>query len=327
MGKIAIQSWGIISELGSTEKEILDAWDQKNNIWGEELQFEHELELRKIRRMGRLAKMAACVTDSCLKNGGGYCCDKTGIIMNTDYGPINLNIEFGKVLETPELSSPMDFANTVSNAALGHVALYFGLKGTSTLLMGSNAVSCAIRQIEKKEDEMMVVCGGDEYCQPIAGYAEKKWGQKIVSEGVAAVMLAKGVQSEWGYIIGCAQAGMGFSPLYENVRDVKENYKSVMEKVLTDANLLQQDIELVIMSSDKCSGIREYEDAAVSEVFRDSLKRAYIKDAMGENFGAATISSIIAAAVLIKNRRYSNILVLGTEVSGTLEAYIVSQNS
>ena len=204
MSNVAIKGWGIISEMGNDEAQIIKSWDERTAPAGESLAFEHNLKPAKIRRMGRLAEMAASVSGQCLSmaqvEGGG----DAGIIMNTDYGSINLNIKFGKVLKTPELSSPMDFANTVSNAALGHVALYFNLKGTSTLLMGSNGISYSIRQLEKKGDQKIIFCGAEEYCEPIAEYAKKKYGKHIISEGVASVLLECDTESEWGYIIGWA---------------------------------------------------------------------------------------------------------------------------
>lgn len=324
MDKIAIRGWGIISEIGNSEEEIIRNWDIKKLPEGKPLEFSHNLDLRKIRRMGRLGKMVTSVSEKCLTMDNSVSPEQTGIIMNTDYGSINLNIDFGKVLNTPELASPMDFANTVSNAAVGNVALYFGLKGRSTLLMGSNAISCSIRQIEKYPEEVIIVCGGDEYCEPIVNYANQKLGNKAICEGVAAVLLGK-KESQWGSILGDAQAGIGFSPLYQEVKDVKENYINVMNKVLASSTLKKEDIDIIFMSSDSFSGIRKYENEAVNAVFGKGMDREYIKDMLGESLGASVISSVIISSVLIKNNRYQNILVLGTEVSGTLEAYIVGK--
>ena len=324
MNKVAIKGWGIISEMGNDESQIIKSWDQKKGVSGNCLEFEHRLKPQKIRRMGRLAQMAASVSEKSLHMAQAEGGEQTGIIMNTDYGSININIDFGRVLKTPELSSPMDFANTVSNAALGHVAVYFNLRGTSTLLMGSNCISYAIRQLEKKGEEKIICCGADEYCVPIAEFAKKKFGKQIISEGVAAILLEYNSESEWGYIVGDAQGGIGFSPLYEDVYDVKKNYKHLLQKALQSAELDENQIDLILMSGDAGSGIREYEEQAVIELFGDDKERRFIKDQMGENLGASAISGVIVSAVLLKNKRYKKILVLGTEVSGTIEAYIIS---
>lgn len=326
MSNIAISGWGIISELGNSEDDIIKNWDAGKLPNGTALDFVHNLDPRKARRMSRLGKMLTSVSQKCLimsESSGG---DRTGIIMNTNYGSINLNIEFGKVLKTPELASPMDFSNTVSNAALGNVALYFKLKGRSTLLMGSNAISYSMRLLEKKNDEKIVVCGADEYCEPIIDYANANLGENAVCEGVAAVLIENNKKTEWGYIIGDSQGGIGFSPLYEKLRDVKDNYKNVIEKALESSGLSKNDINVVFMSGDRYSGIRQYEDEAVDVIFGKKQSRKYTKDFFGESMGASAISSIVLASILIKNNRYENILVLGTEVSGTLEAFVISKN-
>ncbi|SFC12806.1 hypothetical protein [Butyrivibrio sp. YAB3001] len=325
MSNIAITGWGLISEMGNDEQQILKSYDEKTEVKGGSLEFDHNLKPAKIRRMGRLAKMSAAVSEKCLAMSQAEPGDNTGIIMNTDYGSINLNIEFGKVLKTPDLSSPSDFANTVSNAALGHVTLYFGLKGASTLLMGSNGLSYTIRQLEKKPEQKIIFCGADEYCEPIANYAKEKYGKNVVSEGVGAVILENNKNSDWGYIVGDAQSGIGYSPLYQDTSDVKDNYKGVIEKALKEAGLKAEDVDLVLMSGDAGSGVRAYEEAAVVEIFGEDKERRFIKDELGECFGASAVSSVIVGSVLVKNNRYKKVLVLGTEVSGTIEAYVVSK--
>ena len=121
------------------------------------------------------------------------------------------------------------------------------------------------------------------------------------------------------------QAGIGFSPLYQEVHDVKNNYKGLIQKTMKAAGIAEGDIDLVIMSGDSGSGIREYEEAAVIDIFGEDQERRFIKDHLGENLGASAASAVVVSSVLIKNERYEKILVLGTEVSGTIEAYVVSK--
>lgn len=325
MDKIAIMGWGIISELGNDEEEILANWDRKKEITGGSIAFVHKLDPRKIRRMSRLAKMLTSVSENSLTMAGESGGENTGIIMNTAYGSINVNLDFGKIISEPELASPMDFANTVSNAALGHVALYFDLRGPSTLLMGSDVIAYSMRQLEKKEERAIIVCGGDEYCMPIAHYAQKKYGHSCLGEGVAAILLKRGCKSEWGSIIGEAQGGLGFFPLYEPCTDVTDPYKRVIKKVLASSGLETNEVDAVFLSSDPCSGVRTYEENAVHEIFGKEIPKELIKDRTGESFGASALSSVIAASVMIRNNRYQRVLVLGLEVSGTLEAFIISK--
>ncbi|NLT10114.1 MAG: hypothetical protein GXY08_11525 [Ruminococcus sp.] len=327
MCKTAITGWGMISEMGSTESDILNSWDSRKKPTGGELDFSHSLDPRKIRRMGRFGRMCAAVTDNCLKMSGCEKGDNTGIIMNTDYGSINLNIEFGRLLPTPELASPMDFANTVSNAALGNVALYFGLKGPSTLLMGSNALSYSMRQVEKKPDNAIVVCGGDEYCSPVASTAVKKFGGDVISEGVAGVVVESedSAREIYGRILGDAETGIGFSPLYQSGRDVVSAYTRVIKKALRKAELEAEDIDLVLLSNIAQSSVSEDEKTAVEEIFGSGCEVINARDMLGESFGASAVSSVILGSVLVKNKRYEKVLVLGTEMSGTVEAFVLGE--
>lgn len=327
MCKTAITGWGMISEMGSTESDILKSWDERKRPSGGELDFSHSLDPRKIRRMGRLGRMCAAVTDHSLKMSGCEKGDNTGIIMNTDYGSINLNIEFGRILPTPELASPMDFANTVSNAALGNVALYFGLKGTSTLLMGSNVLSYSMRQVEKKPDNAIVVCGGDEYCSQVASTAIKRFGNDVISEGVAGVVVESEASAHEIYvrILGDAETGIGFSPLYQFGRNVVSAYSRVIRRTMKKAELEASDIDLVLLSNIKQSSVSENEQTAVEQIFGKCCDVINARDMLGESFGASAVSSVILGAVLIKNKRYSKVLVLGTEISGTVEAFILGE--
>lgn len=330
MNKTVIKGIGIISELGNNPAEVLEHYEDDKMCRGGKLSYENRIDPSKMRRMSRLAKMLANTAADCIKCSNmedfTKASNEVGIIMNTAYGPINTNIDFGGVIKNPELASPTDFANTVSNAAIGHVAIYFGLKGSSTLLMGSNVTGYTMRQLEKKASDYIIACSAEEYCTPIAEYARQKFHENLFSEGVVSLLLSSRGDSEFGYIIADAETGLGYSPLYSEVKDETTKFIRVMDKAMKKAGLTEADFDAVILASDPLTGIREYEEKAINQVFREQVKRIYSKDMLGETSGAGSLLNIALASILIKNERFHKIMVLGLEVSGTLEAYVISKD-
>lgn len=332
MQKVAIKSIALISRLGTDINEILGNFKEEKADNKVQVNFEKVLDPRKIRRMNRISKMVIYSIQKCFEkeriaylNGDT---EKVGLIFNTAYGPLNTNISFGSTIieGNPDLASPMDFANTVSNAFIGHAALYFNLKGLSTLLMGSNAAGYALKLLNKGASNNLIVSGVDEFCEPLFEHAEKKYGEGVKSEGIATLLLSNETESDYGYIVGDAEVGLGYSPLYSKVKeDAGVKFEKVMTKALTKANETAESIDVVLFASDKFTGLREFEEKAVSTIFPQGIEKVYVKDYMGETLGASTIMSIAVAGALIKAGRYSKLLVSGIEVSGTISSFIISK--
>lgn len=330
MEQIAIKRLGLISKLGNREEQILDNLESNTCILKNCLDFDDLLDKKKARRMNRTAKMLTGTIYDCidgLEQGEDIIPGDTGIIVNVAYGSINTNMDFGMLVmqKAPELASPTNFANTVSNSIVGHAAMYFGLKGPSTLLMGGNTVYYTMRLLKKRMVKEIFTCGVEEYCRPIHEYALEKYRAPLLGEGAASLLLTNQGSSDYGYILGCAEAGLGYSPLFDDSGDETDKFIKLIQDAIRDAKTEENEIECVLLGSDSFSGLRSAEEKAVDEIFISSPKKIYIKDLIGETLGAGMTLSIAVAAILIRSGRYKKILVNGVEISGTLESFVVGR--
>lgn len=331
MDRIVIQGIGLISKLGNCEDEVLYNFESKECFQKEQLDFENILEHKKVRRMNRIAKMLTCTIKNCIKNAEqelSLNLYDTGVIVNVGYGPMNTIKDFATIIsmDMPELASPMDFANTVFNAVVGHAAMYFGFKGPSTVLMGGNSVLYTMRLLKKKAADHILVCGVEEYFKPAYEYARMNYKESLFCEGAASLLLSNKGESEYGYIIGSAESGLGYSPLYSQCVDESANISRMIKKAINTAQINPNEIDCVFFASDKCTGLRESEEKAVDEIFEKTVEKVYIKDLLGETLGAGMTLSVAVAAIAMKAGKYKKVLVSGIEVSGTLETFVLSCN-
>lgn len=332
MDRITIKCLGLISRLGNQEDQVVE--NLKNNLYctQEQLDFNNTLVAQRTRRMNRSAIMLTNTIKYCM-DGIQETKDKivpgdTGLITNIAYGPINTSINFGAIVsnDTPELASPMDFANTVNNAVVGHAAMYFGFKGPSTLLMGGNSILYTMDLLKKNLSKDIFACGVEEYCKPIFDYAERKFSRPLFSEGASAVLLSNQGESDYGYIIGSSEAGLGYSPLFSDCNDETDKFIKLFQNAINSAQVDAGEIDAIFYASDGVSGLREAEEKAVEGIFTGAAAKVYVKDLLGETLGASMTLSLALAAITIKSGIYKKILVSGIEVSGTLEAFVVSRD-
>ncbi len=329
MDRIVIKRVGLISKLGKREEQVLKHLENNTYLSQDRLDFENFLDNRKTRRMNRIARMLTSTIYDCmdgLKPEDSIIPADTGIIVNVAYGAINTTMDFGRLVnrKTPELASPTDFANSVSNAIIGHAAMYYGLKGPSTLLMGGNTVYYTMRLLKRQDANEIFCCGVEEYCKPIHEYAAAKYKTTLFGEGAAALLLSNQGKSEYGYILGGSETGLGYSPLFTDSEDETGKFSKLIMKTIQASNVDEKEIDCILLGSDSCSGLRTAEEKAVDEIFTGKPKIIPVKDLLGETLGAGMTLSIAVAAILIRSGQYKKILVNGIEVSGTLESFVLS---
>jgi 3-oxoacyl-(acyl-carrier-protein) synthase len=328
LDRVAIKSLGLISSLGNSEDEILANLDSKIYSGEKQLNYQNVLDGKKTRRMNRFAKLFTNAIQYCVSNSGETLPpDDTGIIANVVYGQINTVLDYGVAVceEKPELVSPTAFANTVSNAIIGHAAMYFGFKGSSTLLMSSNSVLYSANLIKKEAAKYILACGVEEYCDPVFEYAAQKYHAPLYGEGAVAILLSGQDKSDYGFILGGAQTGLGYSPFLSACKEESALFKKLIQKTLAAAKVTAADIDCVIFGSDRLTGLRGSEEDAVNSIFDNTVKHIYIKDAVGEILGAASAFSVATAATCIRAGKYRRILVSNIEATGTLEAFVIGQ--
>ncbi|OWR33180.1 hypothetical protein CDO73_01355 [Saccharibacillus sp. O23] len=97
---------------------------------------------KKGRRASRFSHLGLCAARSAIRPEwiGDRKAERIGAVFTTAYGPLETNMEFARQMigDEPDLCSPSLFANTVHNACLGTISMDLGIKGPSTMLLGSN---------------------------------------------------------------------------------------------------------------------------------------------------------------------------------------------
>jgi 3-oxoacyl-(acyl-carrier-protein) synthase len=219
----------------------------------------------------------------------------------------------------PAYASPMDFANTVINAAAGQAAIMHDLRGVNTtvsagLTSGLQAISYAVELIRSARARALLAGGADELCfESFYGFeragllcrADGHEGHYPVpfdarrngftpGEGAALLMLEDAASARergarvLGEVRGC---GGGYDP--SRGRDEAKAVESVarsMRFALHDAGMLPFEVECLSASANGSPRGDRREARAVARVFGEHARRmpvAAVKSMLGEALGAA----------------------------------------
>lgn len=191
--RVAITGAGIISSLGDSPSRFHQALcDEQSGLHPvEESVFEQPINrqagrinsfkpeaylpnknLRPLDRTGQLVVSAAKLA----LNSSGWTSEKlmeheVGLVLGTMFGSIHTISKFDRqaLLQGPSCASPMDFANTVINAAAGQTAIWHKLRGiNSTVGCGSTsgltALGYASDLIHFGQQKAVLAGGADEFC-------------------------------------------------------------------------------------------------------------------------------------------------------------------
>ena len=184
---------GVISSLGNSSAELHSALCKGDTglhkIEGEAfhgfqcrqgghlLSFQPEtfLQGKPLRSLDRTGRMVAAAATLALANSGWsretLSQRDVGLVLGTMFGSVHTISEFDRraLVEGPAYASPLDFANTVINAAAGQAAIWHNLRGiNSTIACGAAsglaALSYAADLIRYREHTAILAGGADEFC-------------------------------------------------------------------------------------------------------------------------------------------------------------------
>ncbi|MED3798677.1 beta-ketoacyl synthase N-terminal-like domain-containing protein [Lysinibacillus capsici] len=330
MNKVFITSMGTITNLGSTLESF---WDGINSKFVEDpclIKFPIELPKnidRKIsRRMDRFSRMnlsvSKIVMENYLNKYGDYHNKNIGTVFNTGYGSIQSNLAFNEQIHTAgvDMVSPTLFTNTVSNVGLGHTCMQLGLKGASTMLMGSNAVSYASDLLKCNKADGILCCGVDEFnedlhesfirtsfttkdncylCRPL----DKNRDGTRITEGAGAILLESNIdiQSNPDKIF-CEILGYANSTSFDFPVCDREMFVNVMKSAIENSSVTLDEIDGVIMGAGGGKYSDQAEAKALHQIFGkrcSSIPVTSIKGAIGETMGASFILNTIAGALTL----------------------------
>lgn len=195
--KIIVRGIGITIPYGNNLEEIFkEKGEEKNKINDFTLPFHPS----KLRRLNKFDKILLSATIAAIND---YDQEKimvnlsqVGLILTTSYGSLQTNLAYTQSIIQNKEASPSLFVSTISNAPLGNISILLGLKGVSSMLMGSNVLLLGERYLKQRKAKYVLVGGGDEYHKEIeastVGDLENK---QVLSEG-GAVLLLEGVKEE-----------------------------------------------------------------------------------------------------------------------------------
>jgi len=130
---------------------------------------------KNMRPLDRTARLVATAAHLALEDSGWTAEARSeheiGLVLGTMYGSVRTIAEFDRhaIVEGPSYASPLDFANTVINAAAGQTAIWHGLRGINSTIAtgqtsGLRAIAYAAGLIESGRSDVLLSGGAEELC-------------------------------------------------------------------------------------------------------------------------------------------------------------------
>jgi len=192
-GRVAVTGRGLLCALGDDaavvhqalaegksglrKVELFETVGLARPVGGEIVGFDAKSYLGKknMRPLDRTARLVTTAAHLALEDSGwntearsGH---EIGLVLGTMYGSVRTIAEFDRhaIVEGPSYASPLDFANTVINAAAGQTAIWHGLRGINSTIAtgqtsGLRAIAYATGLIESGRSDLLLSGGAEELC-------------------------------------------------------------------------------------------------------------------------------------------------------------------
>lgn len=279
---------------------------------------------RNLRPLDRTSRLVASAAQLALDEGGWTvemrAEKEVGLILGTMFCSVHTISEFDRrALEAgPAYASPMDFSNTVINAAAGQTAIVHNLRGINTTIATGNtsglkAIAYAADLIRDGRATALLAGGADELCfESFYGFdragllcrSETHAGDfpipfdarrngLALGEGAALLMLEDEERArERGAKVLAEVKGHGCA--YDSSRGDDERAVSViaasMRRALDEAELLPSEIDCLSASANGSIKGDRHEAQAIVATFNGNSHRlpvTAIKSMLGETLGAS----------------------------------------
>ena len=246
---------------------------------------------------------------------------EVGLVLGTTFCSVRTIAEFDRRGQKlgPNYASPMDFANSVINAAAGQAAIWHDLRGVNTTVScgeasGLAAIAYGVDAL-RREDAQALLCGGvEELCfesyvghlragrlargeEPPVPFDARRSGFAL-AEGAAALMLEReeaACEREarvLGWVLG---HGSAFSPDLAAAR-LASGLSRAIGLALADAETAAEAIDCVFCGASGSVAGDRAEALGLAQVFGPrSLPVAAVKAQLGEALGASGALQAVAA--------------------------------
>lgn len=357
MRKVVITGAGIVSTLGDSASSVhqalcegrsglqivenADGESKDYRLSGEVRDFDAQNYLgnRNLRPLNRAAQFTASAAQLALDDSDW---DEEmrqkfelGLVLGTMFCSVQTITDFDHraLVAGPSCASPMDFANTVINAAAGQTSILHNLRGiNSTISTGASsglrAIGYAAEWIRTGKADALLAGGVEEF-SAVALYAFQQAGLLcgyhsdqenfpkpfnsshngiVLGEGAALLMLEEAESAEkrgatvLAEIKGC---GDGFD--FTNGSDEEKSVAAIakaMREALESANTNPSEIDCLSASANGICVRDRYEVSAITSVYNgysESLPVTAIKSMLGETLGAAGAIQVVDMVETIRD--------------------------
>ncbi|HEV7505283.1 MAG TPA: beta-ketoacyl synthase N-terminal-like domain-containing protein [Thermoanaerobaculia bacterium] len=281
---------------------------------------------RNLRPIDRTSRLLLVAAGQALSASGWpvesaeRCDDEIGLVLGTTFCSVRTIAEFDRrnLQLGPSYASPLDFANSVINAAAGQTAIWYGLRGlNSTISAGESsglaAVGYAAEQIRGGRAAALLAGGAEELCfESFFGHyqAGRLCGEFPIpfdsrrdgfalAEGAALVMLEDAAAaSERGapVLAEVLGHGSGFDPLGTEASAVRAVARAV-RLALEDAGLGAGDVDALSAGANGSVDGDRWEALGVAAALgarAADLPVTAVKSMLGEALGASGGLQIVA---------------------------------
>ncbi|MFF8832028.1 beta-ketoacyl synthase N-terminal-like domain-containing protein [Streptomyces sp. NPDC015131] len=276
----------------------------------------------RARRMDPLSLLAASAVGDLYARHGKPAraeAEATGVVFATGYGPVTSVLQFheGVVRSGITGANPSLFANTVVNAAAGHVAMLHRYRGYTATIAGGGtssvlALQLATRVIARGAAERIMVVVADEFpAQALAtqaalpGYARTprivpggRTGT-VLGEGAAAVLLeSREAATARGARVLARARGFGASGEPAGIGRIGRDgaaWARSLDAALTEADLAPEGVGTVVSAASGHPLVDLAQRAALRRAGLAGRPVTVPKAVTGETYGSAGALGLVAA--------------------------------
>lgn len=301
--RVVVTGIGTVSQLfqaNDIENYILKGDSKLESVQGSELnnlvdQLEEFVPYRLLRRMCRFSQLALYSNVLCQRDSNLDIkpeCERIGSIMNTMYGPIQVTERFlnSLIKDGPQNVSPTDFANTVMNCATGQVSMFLNLKGVSTTLVGSSAITYAYDLLKNNKADAIFVSGVEELNENVKRAFQLK--DCSISENSYCILLER-------YEHAIARNAKIYSEIVDtsvrcgNISSLETAVKEVTDKLEMDTKKMS----LTVCNSQ--IGVDENQIKELGSNFKQLFNGT---EKLGYTLGVCEIASVLYGILLTNNK-------------------------
>jgi 3-oxoacyl-[acyl-carrier-protein] synthase II len=353
--RVAITGIGVISSLGDSPSSLHSAlcigrksayqFDEpkldgfRGGGSGRIATFHAETYLkgRNLRPLDRTGQLVVAAAKLALEDSGwttGRLAEHpAGLVLGTMFGSVHSIAQFDRrsLEQGPAYASPMDFANTVMNAAAGQTAIWHNLRGiNSTIASGSASGLAALgyaSDLIRYGEQVAVLAGGvDEFCfESFYGFERAGMRQACdvpepfpvpfhagrtgfaLGEAAGLLMLEEWTSAEAraARILGEVRGrGSTYSP-GEGQEHAVRSIARAMTEAFKDAGMSPREVSCISASANGSVRADLDEAMAIKSLFNDGgpeVPITAIKSMIGETLGASGSLQAIDLVEALRNR-------------------------